>query len=227
MGRGENMDNTELITRLAAKVEELEKKVQTLEDIEAIKRLQRAYGYYLDKMMWDELVDCFAEDGSLELAQRGVYIGKKNIRKLMDLMPDGQNGIQYGLLMNHMNLQGIVTIDPGGKTAKGRWRMFAQVGKWKEKAFWAEGTYENTYVKEDGIWKAKSMHVYTTFMTPYDKGWGKEYENFIPKPDPNCPPDLPPTEVYGDYPDVYIPPFHYVHPVTGKKVDTRIKERTK
>ncbi len=221
------METSEVITKLQAKVEELEKKVQILEDIEDIKKLQRAYGYYLDKCLWDELVDCFCEDGSLELAQRGVYVGKKSIRKLMDLMPDAQNGLQYGLLMNHMNLQGIVNVDPGGKKAKARWRMFGQVGKWGEKAFWAEGTYENTYVKEDGIWKAKSMHVYTTFMTPFDKGWGVKYENFIPKPDPNVPPDLPPTEVFGDFPDVYIPPFHYVHPVTGKPVDTRIKGQEK
>ena len=106
------METSEVITKLQAKVEELEKKVQILEDIEDIKKLQRAYGYYLDKCLWDELVDCFSEDGSLELAQRGVYVGKKSIRKLMDLMPDTQNGLQYGLLMNHMNLQGIVNIDP-------------------------------------------------------------------------------------------------------------------
>ncbi len=218
-------DNNETVNKLQARVEELEKRLQTLEDIEAIKKLQRAYGYFLDKCMWDELVDCFSEDGSLELAQRGVYVGKKNIRKLMDLMPDAQKGIKYGILMNHMNLQGIVNIDSDGKTAKGRWRMFGQVGKIGEKAFWAEGTYENTYVKEDGVWKAKSMHVYTTFMTPFDKGWAVPYENFIPLPDESVPPDMPPTEVYGDYPDVYIPPFHYVHPVTGKPVTTRVNSK--
>ena len=64
-------------------------------------------------------------------------------------------------------------------------------------------------------------------MTPFDKGWGVKYESFIPKPDPNVPPDLPPTEIFGDFPDVYIPPFHYVHPVTGKPVDTRIKGQDK
>ena len=34
------------------------------------------------------------------------------------------------------------------------------------------------------------------------------------------PPDKPPTEVYRAFPGVYIPPFDYPHPVTGKPIDT-------
>ena len=48
-----------------------------LEDINAIKRLQRTYGYYLDKNLWTDLADLFAKDGSIELAQRGVYKGPR------------------------------------------------------------------------------------------------------------------------------------------------------
>ena len=131
------------IAQLQAKVDALESKLQVLEDIEAIKDLQRSYGYYLDKALWDQCADCFAEDGSLELAQRGVYIGKGRIKKILETMPDAKDGIPHGFVMNHMNLQPIVHIDPGGNTARGRWRAFIQVGKLHDRAFWGEGVYEN------------------------------------------------------------------------------------
>ncbi|MBP1707568.1 MAG: hypothetical protein H6Q39_1292, partial [Chloroflexi bacterium] len=41
------MDNLEMESR----IKELESKVRTLEDIEAIKRLQRAFGFYLEHWM--------------------------------------------------------------------------------------------------------------------------------------------------------------------------------
>jgi len=210
------MTDSETIARLEAKIHTLETRLQVLEDIEEIKKLQRIYGYYLDKALWDELVDLFAEDGSLELAQRGVYVGKASIRKVWSLMPDARDGLKYGMLMNHMNLQGVVHIDPGGKTAKGRWRAFMQQAKLGERAHWGEGVYENEYVKEEGVWKFKKIHWYTTFITPYDTGWHKEYEHVMPRVNEEVPPDLPPTEEFDDYPSVYIPPFHYKHPVTGR-----------
>ncbi len=210
------MPDSELIVKLEKRIADLEKRIQEQEDINQIKNLQRAYGYYLDKALWELCADCFAENGSLELAQRGVYAGKERIRKILETMPDSKDGIPYGMVANHMNLQPVINIDSGGQTARGRWRAFIQVGKLHEKAFWGEGTYENTYVKEKGVWKIDVCHWYCTYLTPFDKGWAQEYESLMPRVNPDFPPDYPPTEVYDDFPSVYIPPFHYKHPVTGK-----------
>ena len=37
------------------------------------------YGYYLDKQQWDLLTDLFVEDSTMEISQRGIYIGKKSV----------------------------------------------------------------------------------------------------------------------------------------------------
>ena len=50
-------------TRLAA----LERRVEELEDLNAIRRLQMAYGYYIDYNRPEEVAGLFAEDGVLEL----------------------------------------------------------------------------------------------------------------------------------------------------------------
>ncbi len=192
-------------------------RLQNLEDIHDIEKLQRAYGYYVDKNLWDQVVDLFAEQSSVEIAQRGVYLNKKGADRLFrQLFGHGTIGLAPGRLFNHFMLQGIVDVDPDGQTAKGRWRAFVQLGDYGKTAMWSEGVYENDYIKEDGVWKFKKMKFWPTFYTPYDEGWAKKNSpNMVPSKD--VPPDLPPTDNADVYPNLnFVPPFHYKNPVTGK-----------
>src|SRR5690606_38203697 len=50
--------NTALLLRLA----QLQQSVQYAEDLSAITRLQKSYGYYLDKGLWTDLADYFADN---------------------------------------------------------------------------------------------------------------------------------------------------------------------
>jgi len=53
-----------------------------LEDTNAIRKLQHAYGYYLDKCLYKEVVDLFADDGEAHF-NGGIYKGKdKGVRRL-------------------------------------------------------------------------------------------------------------------------------------------------
>ena len=51
-------------------------------DFHELDNLESAYGYYLDKNLWNDLANLFADDGSMELAQRGIYIGRERVRGL-------------------------------------------------------------------------------------------------------------------------------------------------
>src|SRR5690606_25783922 len=46
---------------------------------EAIERLQRAYGYFTDKGLWAAAADLFADTGTWEWGQSGVYRGRERI----------------------------------------------------------------------------------------------------------------------------------------------------
>jgi len=208
-------DKAERLTTLETRLALLEREIQSLEDTKAIKRLQRAYGYYLDKGLGAELGKLFADhpETSVEYGDAGVYIGKERITEyLLGLIG---NGLSEGQLFNHIILQGVVHVAPDGMTANGRWRALIQIGEHGESATWAEGPYENQYIKEDGIWKFHKLHWYQTFTAPYDPGWHQ-----APQPmggiNEDFPPDLPPTEVYQSYPSAYLPPFHYANPVSGR-----------
>src|SRR3989338_1290443 len=198
-----------LQTRLA----ELERKISLLEDSKAIKRLQRAYGYYVDKGLSHEVAGLFSEQATVELAGLGVYVGKEHIAALYQrLLGDG---MAAGQLNNHIIMQGVVHVAPDGLSAKGRWRALIQTGQHGVSAQWAEGPYENEYIKEDGIWKFSKVHWYSTFTAPYDPGWHKAPQPMA-GPLADLPPDLPPTVDYQSFPTPYLPPYHYGNPVTGR-----------
>ena len=159
---------------LADRMARLEANVTYAEDLQAIKRLQRAYGYYLDKGMWTDLAELFTDDAVANYPA-GVFVGKESIREHLYRNVGGVEMGEVGLgdnrLYNHMNIQPVVHVDPGGETAKGRWRAFAFFGSMGGAAVWAEGVYEIGYAKVDGVWKIRTLDYYAGFGAPFDGGW--------------------------------------------------------
>ncbi|MEO6042012.1 MAG: nuclear transport factor 2 family protein [Croceibacterium sp.] len=196
-------------TRLAAYRE----RVERLEDEDAIENLQATFGYYFDKGLWDDAADLFAADASFEYGQRGVYVGQPHIRRALLLF--GPAGLAPGYLNNHMQLQSVISVAPGGQTATARWQGMVMLAQPGANGVWGVGVYENAYVKERGVWKIGKLHFYVTALTDYDAGFAKSALR-MDGPSALYPPDKPPSEAYRAFPGAYIPPFSYVHPVTGK-----------
>ena len=213
----------EAVQALLTRIEGLERRVQTAEDTEAINKLTRAYGYYLDKALWDEALDLFTEDCSVEISALGVYLGRKQAAVLFkELLGKGpaksdENGLLWGQLYNHLIVQGIVNIDEDGRNASGRWRCFMQIAEFGKSAVWGEGPYEMRYRKgDDGIWRIRKLHFYRTYHTPFDEGWAKA-KSPAGGVRAHLPPDLPPSVEYEPWPAVFVPPFHYANPGSGSR----------
>jgi len=203
---------------LAAKVDALERRKTAIEDVNAIERLQHAYGYYLDRGLWDDVADLFAADGTLEIGLDGVYEGRERVREYFYARGGGELGLGEGKLDEHLQVMPVITLSPDGVSAKARWRAIVLAGDLGGDAFWGEGPYENEYVKENGVWKIKALHWYEALYVPYATGWQTS-------PDPtqgkhvsaHLPPDRPPSVEYKTWPDTYVPPFSFPNPV-GKYV---------
>src|ERR1700728_853548 len=91
------------------RIAELEQRVGIVEDELAIRKLQHAYGYYLDKCYYDEVLDLFDEDGEVTFIG-GVYKGRASIARLYtgrfrSRFAEGHNGPQFGRLLDHPMLQ--------------------------------------------------------------------------------------------------------------------------
>jgi SnoaL-like domain len=227
-------DIAALVGGLAARVEQLANEVGLLNDAQAIRKLQHAYGYYLDKCLYDEVVDLFA-DGAEVRFMGGAFKGKAGLRRLYcdrfrKNFTGGYNGPVYGFLLDHLQLQDIVDVAPDRNTARGRFRCFMQAGCHETKKdgpahlprqWWEGGIYENDYVCENGVWKIQVLNYTAVYHGLYEGGWAHTPPRFVPfftetfPANPGGPDALvEPRPVL--WPDTSVVPFHYVHPVTGK-----------
>jgi len=206
---------------LDAEISRLTARVERLEGARAVKKLQRAFGFYVDRGLWGDAADLFADDGTIEIGVDGVYAGKARIRDYLKALHGGQEGLKYGQLNEWVTLQPEVDVAADGQSAKARWRDLGMLGQYKQHAEWRDGIYENSYVREGGVWKIKALHLFVNFVAPYDKGWArlKPGEGLVQSAAAKAmPPDRPPTASYQGFPAPQLPPFHAPNPVTGRSV---------
>jgi hypothetical protein len=211
---GEAVSAAPTAETLKARIDTLNARAEHLSDVAAIAKLQRAYGYYLDKGYWDEAADLFADDATMEVGVDGVYVGKSRIRERIVKEGGGWAGpgLRYGQLNTRMQLQPVIDIAADGRTAHARWRELALTGQFHEHAEWGSGVYENQYVKQGQVWKISVLHYFPNFVAPYEGGWAKlpaAPENWVSATGRALPADRPPTVLYRPFPDIYTPPFHY------------------
>lgn len=214
---------------MEARLKALEKKVGILDDINEVKRLQRAYSYYVQHMMRDEIADCFADRPDVWLHWlEGTWKGKEGVKRYFGIgteRPDPPPGFLHQV----MPIAGVVDVTPDGKRAKGRWYSFGGVSmpadKGKFHSTFVGGIYEVEYIKENGVWKFLTIDWIIPFNATIPEGaWvtpeqiGVSIMNFK-APDP----DIPPEASDPRFMSGYIFPFHYDHPVTGKATSDKAK----
>ncbi len=229
------MADEDKVRTLTEQVSALTRRVQNLEDIHAIRGLHYKYGYFIDKCLYDETVDLFSENARLHFLN-GIYKGKAGARRLYcewfrNLFTNGHNGPIRAFLLDHLQMQDVIDVAPDGLTAKGRFRALMTAGQHESKSeriqhfpmqCWEGGIYENSYVKEGGVWKIHVLNYNMLWQADYEKGWAYDRPHLLPldKTYPENPigPDELMAETPAFWPETRIVPFHYVHPVTGKKL---------
>ncbi|KAI1492477.1 SnoaL-like domain-containing protein [Biscogniauxia mediterranea] len=224
----------------------LRKELSRVSDEAEVRKVHFKYGYYLDKCLYNEVVDMFSDrpDAYVEFLG-GRYRGKEGIRRLyqgrfQNSFVGGRNGPVRGFLLDHIMLQDIVDVNPQGTHAWCRMRALMQAGthasvreaiaaarggsRSPPAQWWEGGLYENEYVKEGGTWKLFRYRYFPFWHADYEAGWAATRENYVPWPtrafpdDPWGPDDLLEPDRRMLWPDTRVVPFHYPHPVTGARV---------
>jgi carotenoid cleavage dioxygenase len=193
-----------------------------------VRKLQFLYGYLIDKCMYDQVIELFTDDCEVRFFG-GVWKGKAGARRLYvdrfrKRFTHNNNGPIDGFLLDHPQLQDVIDVQSDGKTAYGRVRSMMQAGRHVDyggpRQWWEGGIYENTYAKEDGVWKIKILNYKPQWHADFDKGWAYTQKNYVPfftktKSDGE---ETGPDELMDAWlwPERKVVPFHNPHPVTGK-----------
>ena len=148
-------------------LEDIERRLKALEDVEEIKRLKARYcGYCDDNYDADAIAGLFTEDAVWDGGIRGRADGREEIRRFF---VRASQRLPFAV---HMVMNPIIEVD--GDTAKGSWYLF-QACTYAEgdQAVWGSGRYEEEYVRVNGKWMFQNLKLTSFFWTPFDQGWAK------------------------------------------------------
>ena len=155
-------------------IEELEARIRTLEDIEAIRRLKATYCFLCDAGLEDErnrnaLISHFSADARVDfgLGPASVFEGHAGLEVFFGRVVPG--AVSFCMHMVH---NAIIEVE--GDRARGKWYYEAPTtDASSNRAQWMAGTYLEEYVREDGEWKFASIETRWNYISPYDEGWAK------------------------------------------------------
>ena len=136
-----------------------EKRIQVLEDAEEIRELQANYIYWLSNREWEKIVDCFAENGAVQIESNPKLQGKEQITEMFKHLTADYEFFQEG---GRILTQPVISVK--GNKAQGYWTMaqfrFNFTTSSQTISLFGpglQGRYDMKYVKENGKWKFADM----------------------------------------------------------------------
>ena len=143
-------------------LEDLEKRIQAMEDLEAIKKLHQTYIDLMDNMEYEKVLDLFTEDGTAEVRNFGIKRGRQELR---ETYIEGLAKHRAGQRTEgHLAIEPNITVE--GDTARGTWLIYMLFSK--PTVEWVQGTNEAEYRKENGRWMIRSMKFTRTLASKED-----------------------------------------------------------
>jgi ketosteroid isomerase-like protein len=130
---------------------DLEKRIQTLEDMEKIKKLHQNYIDLMDNLQYEKVLDLFTDDATVEVRQSGVKTGRKELSQVyIDVLAKNRGSVRYD---GHMAVHPDIHVS--GDTARGTWLIYMLFSK--PSIQWVQGRNECEYRKENGTWKFSKL----------------------------------------------------------------------
>jgi hypothetical protein len=153
----------------ANELKALEKRIEMLEAVEAIKHLKAKYAAVCDdKYNPPVAVKLFTEDAVWDGGKDfGIHRGRPAIKKFFE-------GVAQNIIFAvHFFLQPNIKISKDAQTATGKWYLWQACTLKGMGAAWIAGLEFDKYRKVNGQWLMSEMKLKLFIMAPYAEGWGK------------------------------------------------------
>jgi uncharacterized protein (TIGR02246 family) len=148
-----------------ARIERLERRLQALEDVEAIRNLKARYAALCDQQYdADGIAAMFTEDALWDSPGLGRFEGREAIRAFFR----GASTIFSFAI--HYSLNGEIEVD--GNMARARWYLFMPCTVADgNRAMWRASIDHETYARVNGIWMFASKRSEPLMNVPFETGW--------------------------------------------------------
>jgi ketosteroid isomerase-like protein len=152
----------------------LEERIRRLEDIEDIRRLRNKYHASLNESRYENCRALFTEDAVVELGYLARYEGIDAIDRGFRAMGERERFFIKQFIHSH-------DVEVDGDTGTGTSYLEARYGRFGV-SYVVAGRYDDTYVRENGVWKFRSMIAELFYTVPNAVGWtGDEMHYLRPK----------------------------------------------
>ncbi len=147
----------------------LAKRIDRLESIEAIKKLKHLYMNYCDLgYPPDKLGPLFADDAVWTSRDFGHHPGRPAIEAFF-------GGISAQIVFAaHLAMNFIIDVD--SDSGIGKWRILmpcTMVEEGKRVSRWILGDYDEEYVRFNGVWLFKKIDFLVNYNVPFDQSWAE------------------------------------------------------
>ncbi|MXO59459.1 hypothetical protein GRI89_07880 [Altererythrobacter salegens] len=137
------------------------------------------FGFYLDRGMYDDIVDLFAPDATIDVAGQGTFSGHAGVRKFLARF--GAPGLDPGELNDRPQLMPEVSISDDGATALVRTTELGMTGQHGGEGYWSVAV--NTFLLtrgDDGKWRIAMLHRRPVMRSTYKHGWAQPLPAALP-----------------------------------------------
>lgn len=133
-------------------------------------------------------------DVSVEVGDKGIFVGVEGLEKLF--CSNYQIPDNHGNMLIHWLTTPMIEVAKDGQTARAVWwSPGAEAVKKPDgslQALWNFITYPCDFIKENGVWKVWHMRIFNHIKCDYDRGWCRDYEEWVNTgPLPGAQPVLP------------------------------------
>ena len=197
-------------------IEKMQKQIDRLQAVLDIQNLMGRYETLLAPQTMERVApETFAmwrPDVSMEVSDRGVYVGPEAVQTLFakhmgtDNEPqiDGKPDLHGALYLHHINTP-MIEVAGDGQTAHAVWYSSGvetpfNVETGKRQAKWCWGKYSVEFIRGDQGWRIWHMHWFRGFMNDYYSSWVDDYQNDAKaKRDPKQQLNIQPTTYHRPY----------------------------
>ncbi len=143
--------------------------------------LVNAFGYYLDRGLYDDVADLFYADARVVVQGQGMWLGQAGVRRFLTQF--GAPGLTTGEMNDHLQLMPKVILSRDGVVASVSAVELGMTGQHGGEGYWSATLNHFVLMRDaEGRWLISSLYRIPIMRSTYAAGWAEPLPALVPIP---------------------------------------------